>query len=127
MLISPTQSQPISFYLCNLLPLRHSNIYVFLHILFLFHIYVFVLFFFFFSSRRRHTRSLCDWSSDVCSSDLMTFSPSNCGSCVSTVRLKGAYFSRAMRSQVSSTASKVSREWSAKRSRSPSASARSHS
>src|SRR5436190_13693842 len=27
-------------------------------------------FFFFFSSRRRHTRSLCDWSSDVCSSDL---------------------------------------------------------
>src|SRR3989475_2767078 len=28
------------------------------------------LFFFFFSSRRRHTRSDCDWSSDVCSSDL---------------------------------------------------------
>src|SRR5215204_5754008 len=28
------------------------------------------MFFFFFSSRRRHTRSLCDWSSDVCSSDL---------------------------------------------------------
>src|SRR6267378_4913567 len=28
------------------------------------------LFFFFFSSRRRHTRSLRDWSSDVCSSDL---------------------------------------------------------
>src|SRR5260370_28634583 len=26
--------------------------------------------FFFFSSRRRHTRSKCDWSSDVCSSDL---------------------------------------------------------
>src|SRR5204862_5216744 len=26
---------------------------------------------FFFSSRRRHTRSLRDWSSDVCSSDLM--------------------------------------------------------
>src|SRR5260221_2011721 len=25
----------------------------------------------FFSSRRRHTRSLCDWSSDVCSSDLI--------------------------------------------------------
>src|SRR5438034_10129670 len=30
------------------------------------------VFFFFFSSRRRHTRSLCDWSSDVCSSDLRT-------------------------------------------------------
>src|SRR3989475_9256559 len=30
----------------------------------------FVFFFFFFSSRRRHTRFDCDWSSDVCSSDL---------------------------------------------------------
>src|SRR3989440_6596678 len=28
-------------------------------------------FFFFFSSRRRHTRSDRDWSSDVCSSDLL--------------------------------------------------------
>src|SRR2546427_8232022 len=28
------------------------------------------VFFFFFSSRRRHTRFDCDWSSDVCSSDL---------------------------------------------------------
>src|SRR5690349_24588368 len=27
-------------------------------------------YYFFFSSRRRHTRSLRDWSSDVCSSDL---------------------------------------------------------
>src|SRR5207237_5763534 len=26
---------------------------------------------FFFSSRRRHTRFKCDWSSDVCSSDLV--------------------------------------------------------
>src|SRR5690242_12193469 len=30
---------------------------------------MFILFFFF-SSRRRHTRLTCDWSSDVCSSDL---------------------------------------------------------
>src|SRR6266481_8893364 len=29
------------------------------------------MFFFFFSSRRRHTRWNCDWSSDVCSSDLI--------------------------------------------------------
>src|SRR5256886_12226967 len=29
---------------------------------------------FFFSSRRRHTRFDCDWSSDVCSSDLIDFS-----------------------------------------------------
>src|SRR2546430_1774837 len=28
---------------------------------------------FFFSSRRRHTRFDCDWSSDVCSSDLRTY------------------------------------------------------
>src|SRR5260370_595021 len=28
---------------------------------------------FFFSSRRRHTRFKCDWSSDVCSSDLPEF------------------------------------------------------
>src|SRR5262245_63610111 len=40
-------------------------------------VYVFIpsdigcLFFFFFSSRRRHTRCLSDWSSDVCSSDLL--------------------------------------------------------
>src|SRR5947199_8222601 len=31
---------------------------------------LFNIFFFFFSSRRRHTRCLSDWSSDVCSSDL---------------------------------------------------------
>src|SRR5262245_53601711 len=35
----------------------------------LFVLYV-ILVFFFFSSRRRHTRCLSDWSSDVCSSDL---------------------------------------------------------
>src|SRR5260370_26162096 len=31
---------------------------------------VYVRIIFFFSSRRRHTRFKCDWSSDVCSSDL---------------------------------------------------------
>src|SRR5471030_2351511 len=31
----------------------------------------FYMFCFFFSSRRRHTRCLSDWSSDVCSSDLV--------------------------------------------------------
>src|SRR2546430_3798303 len=30
---------------------------------------------FFFSSRRRHTRFDCDWSSDVCSSDLLSLEP----------------------------------------------------
>src|SRR5206468_6097109 len=33
---------------------------------------LYFFFFFFFSSRRRHTRSDRDWSSDVCSSDLLT-------------------------------------------------------
>src|SRR5205807_3919581 len=32
-------------------------------------------FFFFFSSRRRHTRLQGDWSSDVCSSDLVEHDP----------------------------------------------------
>src|SRR5258707_11107562 len=32
-------------------------------------------FFFFFSSRRRHTRYWRDWSSDVCSSDLIPMPP----------------------------------------------------
>src|SRR5688572_30890394 len=36
---------------------------------------VFFFFFFFFSSRRRHTRFDCDWSSDVCSSDLPGATP----------------------------------------------------
>src|SRR2546430_12957248 len=31
----------------------------------------YLILFFFFSSRRRHTRFDCDWSSDVCSSDLL--------------------------------------------------------
>src|SRR6266481_1938322 len=47
------------------------------------------IFFFFFSSRRRHTRWNCDWSSDVCSSDL----PGK-GS-VFTVRLPGSADSQA--------------------------------
>src|SRR5437016_7015818 len=49
-------------------------------------------FFFFFSSRRRHTRLVSDWSSDVCSSDLFVACtrqrsreashPTNCQACV---------------------------------------------
>src|SRR5688572_31754661 len=40
-------------------------------LIFFFSCYCFFFFFFFFSSRRRHTRFDCDWSSDVCSSDLL--------------------------------------------------------
>src|SRR5437762_11347277 len=49
---------------------------VFLYSFFFFFIFFFCycvfyfFFFFFFSSRRRHTRYIGDWSSDVCSSDL---------------------------------------------------------
>src|SRR6266704_1494530 len=41
------------------------------------------MFFFFFSSRRRHTRSKRDWSSDVCSSDLLR------ESCASVLQYEG--------------------------------------
>src|SRR5216683_5052299 len=46
------------------------------------------MFFFFFSSRRRHTRSDRDWSSDVCSSDLLIAarSPEAIGALVATLR-----------------------------------------
>src|SRR5699024_11986655 len=42
-----------------------------------FEICFFCFIFFFFSSRRRHTRSKRDWSSDVCSSDLILSFVSN--------------------------------------------------
>src|SRR5947199_7875750 len=38
-------------------------------------VFYILLSFFFFSSRRRHTRCLSDWSSDVCSSDLTRCRP----------------------------------------------------
>src|SRR5688572_31029357 len=44
---------------------RHHIVFIFLMRL------LYFFFFFFFSSRRRHTRFDCDWSSDVCSSDLI--------------------------------------------------------
>src|SRR5690242_21061064 len=42
----------------------HMNVSTFSYLI------IFFFLFFFFSSRRRHTRLTCDWSSDVCSSDL---------------------------------------------------------
>src|SRR5689334_23264138 len=44
--------------------------YDFSFFLFFFLFFFFFFFFFFFSRRRRNTRWNCDWSSDVCSSDL---------------------------------------------------------
>src|SRR5438045_6482578 len=46
-----------------------------IHVMLVFVVFLFTIFFFFFSSRRRHTRCLSDWSSDVCSSDLALRSP----------------------------------------------------
>src|SRR5690554_7231180 len=43
----------------------------FIFVFFLCSIMFHIFFFFFFSSRRRHTRCGRDWSSDVCSSDLL--------------------------------------------------------
>src|SRR5690242_21099454 len=46
--------------------------FFFFFFFFFFFLFIFLFFFFFFfSSRRRHTRLTCDWSSDVCSSDLL--------------------------------------------------------
>src|SRR3712207_7775451 len=44
-----------------------TNLPIFIHLLKV----VLMMCFFFFSSRRRHTRYWRDWSSDVCSSDLI--------------------------------------------------------
>src|SRR2546430_12745038 len=54
---------------------------------------------FFFSSRRRHTRFDCDWSSDVCSSDLPVYEPSFASACwISVTRSRvGACWPRSFR------------------------------
>src|SRR2546430_13084140 len=49
--------------------------------------------FFFFSSRRRHTRFDCDWSSDVCSSDLAAC-PSRGSSAPHSCACRGRGFQR---------------------------------
>src|SRR5437867_6027397 len=58
-----------------LILLRPSIVFVLVLVLeiviYFFKVVCSVLLFFFFSSRRRHTRSYGDWSSDVCSSDLV--------------------------------------------------------
>src|SRR5437762_8019952 len=57
-----------SVYLCRVFVFLF--IFFFFGLLCFFYIYICFFFFFFFSSRRRHTRYIGDWSSDVCSSDL---------------------------------------------------------
>src|SRR5688572_31344436 len=67
----------ISVSVCVLILLPILLFYFFLFFFFLFLFLFFFFFFFFFSSRRRHTRFDCDWSSDVCSSDLCWTIPSS--------------------------------------------------
>src|SRR5690242_21070918 len=69
-------------------------------IFFVFWLLVVFCFFFFFSSRRRHTRLTCDWSSDVCSSDL-----AQCGACVDKkVSRASAALSTALRADLTASA-----------------------
>src|SRR2546430_85699 len=49
----------------------YRTIYVVFFFIYFFTVSCYCVFYFFFSSRRRHTRFDCDWSSDVCSSDLL--------------------------------------------------------
>src|SRR5690349_23008745 len=59
-------------FLCLVLLCMFIYILVYMCFFYFFFFIVFIFFYsFFFSSRRRHTRSLRDWSSDVCSSDLV--------------------------------------------------------
>src|SRR5688572_32241433 len=50
-----------------------------------------VLSLFFFSSRRRHTRFDCDWSSDVCSSDLNPYDNAQAESFIKTLKYEEVY------------------------------------
>src|SRR5699024_11294778 len=55
---------------------------------------------FFFSSRRRHTRSKRDWSSDVCSSDLISWLNSSSAFCAG---LTSVFSTRSLKASSSKT------------------------
>src|SRR5699024_11230260 len=64
--------------------------------LFCVEVFVYVFLFFFFSSRRRHTRSKRDWSSDVCSSDLSSVTHNDVGGCSGKFRYASSSIRRTM-------------------------------
>src|SRR5437763_9386297 len=74
-----------------------------------------VICFFFFSSRRRHTRYIGDWSSDVCSSDLSPTAISGCAgggsgaACSASTRLAASAASSTSRWR--SEERRVGKEW----------------
>ena len=76
--MSRSYLRPVNYFDLFVATCDISLIMIFCFVCFCFFVFVFFLFFFllffFFSSRRRHTRYWRDWSSDVCSSDLTTFS-----------------------------------------------------
>src|SRR5205085_4813788 len=97
-------------------------------IMFFYLVGFFICNFFFFSSRRRHTRFDCDWSSDVCSSDLARdrsrLPPSAAASpsfpTISAIRpLKSAKMFIAMRSGDAVAPAATGREIGARPSRNP--------
>src|SRR5688572_33162529 len=70
-------------------------------------------FFFFFSSRRRHTRFDCDWSSDVCSSDLTSASrrkPTNCATSAGASRVRAKTNRHASRTNCTTNSGRRSEE-----------------
>src|SRR5690349_23788041 len=84
-------------------------VYLFLSVSFHF----LVFFFFFFSSRRRHTRSLRDWSSDVCSSDLVRQAKNTTPAAIvasTTIALDHATAERSRRSRTRSEERRVGKE-----------------
>src|SRR5437762_10338043 len=84
-----------------------------------------LLFFFFFSSRRRHTRYIGDWSSDVCSSDLIDLNSAlerlgeTKGGLVMSLCREPApvYAGQKQVEQIRSEERRVGKEWRARRSR----------
>src|SRR5260370_23035072 len=72
----------------------------------------FVLFFFFFSSRRRHTRFKCDWSSDVCSSDLADQRPQSRQQFVQLERLGQVIVGAGIRSEERRVGKECRSRWS---------------
>src|SRR5476649_2715079 len=67
---------------------------------------------FFFSSRRRHTRSLGDWSSDVCSSDLKAFADEDGRVRAAAAGAAGVAFAEDLRSEERRVGKECRSRWS---------------
>src|SRR5438045_6553863 len=63
-------------------------------------VFFWIFFYFFFSSRRRPTRCLSDWSSDVCASDLPRSRGCPCPTPASGERAAAAEVARSLRGSI---------------------------